>query len=83
MKAPFGLATCGWRLGTREDALWTDKHTPKSWAASSINTSLGRDPVEKAYGVMQGRPKWAIGWAEDDDAAGAHCCTCLGPAALG
>jgi hypothetical protein len=44
--------------------------------ASSINTSLGRDPVEKAYGGMPGRPKWVIGWAEDDDTAGAHCCTC-------
>jgi hypothetical protein len=76
VNAPFGLATCGWRLGTRADALWMDKHTPKSWAASSINTGLGRDPVEKAYGAMQGRPKWAISWAEDDGAAGAHCCTC-------
>jgi hypothetical protein len=76
VNAPFGLATCGWRLGTREDALWMDKRAPRSWAASSINTSLGRDPVEKAYGAMPGRPKWAIGWAEDDDTAGAHCCTC-------
>ena len=73
--APFGFATCGWRLGTRSDALWMDKHAPKSWAASSINTGLGGDPVEKAYGAMAGRPKWVIGWAEDDDAAGAHCCT--------
>jgi hypothetical protein len=76
VNAPFGLATCGWRLGTRTDALWTDKHTPKTWAASSINTALGRDPLEKAYGAMPDRPKWAIGWAEDDGAAGAHCCTC-------
>ena len=75
VNAPFGFATCGWRLGTRDDALWIDKHTPKNWAASSINTGLGRDPVEKAYGAMPGRPKWVIGWAEDDDAAGAHCCT--------
>jgi len=76
VNAPFGFATCGWRLGTRNDPFWMDKRTPKSWAASSINTSLGRDPVEKAYGAMPGRPKWAIGWAEDDDTAGAHCCTC-------
>jgi hypothetical protein len=76
VKAPFGFATCGWRLGTRDDALWMDKHAPKGWVASSINTSLGRDPVEKAYGAMPNRPKWAIGWAEDDDTAGAHCCTC-------
>jgi hypothetical protein len=74
--APFGFATCGWRLGTRSDALWMDKHVPKSWAASSINTGLGGDSVEKAYGGMPDRPKWVIGWAEDDDAAGAHCCTC-------
>jgi hypothetical protein len=25
---------------------------------------------------MTGRPKWVIGWAEDDGTAGAHCCTC-------
>ena len=31
--------------------------------------------MEKQYGAMPGRPKWVIGWAEDDDAAGAHCCT--------
>ena len=76
VNAPFGFAACGWRLGTRADALWMDKHTPKSWAASSINTGMGRDPVEKAYNAIQGRPKWAIAWAEDDGAAGAHCCTC-------
>jgi len=76
VQAPFGLATCGWRLGTREDSFWMDKRTPKSWPTSSINTGLGRDPVEKHYGAMKDRPRWAVGWAEDDDAAGAHCCTC-------
>lgn len=76
VQAPFGLATCGWRLGTRDDAFWMDKRTPSTWVASSINTSLGRDPVEKAYGAMRDRPRWVIGWAEDDDTAGAHCCTC-------
>lgn len=76
VQAPFGLAASGWRLGTREDPLWLDKRAPKSWALSSINTSLGGDPVEKSYGSMTGRPKWAIGWAEDDATAGAHCCTC-------
>jgi hypothetical protein len=76
VKAPFNFATCGWRLGTRDEALWMDKRTPNNWAASAINTGLGRDPVEKAYGAMPDRPKWVIGWAEDDDTAGAHCCTC-------
>jgi hypothetical protein len=73
---PFGLATCGWRLGTREDARWLEARTPRSWAVSSINTGLGRDPVEPAYGLMTDRERWAIAWAEDDDTAGAHCCTC-------
>lgn len=76
VQAPFGFATSGWRLGTREDPLWMDRRTPKSWAASSINTGLGCDPVEKSYSAMPGRPKWVIGWAEDDGTAGAHCCTC-------
>jgi hypothetical protein len=76
VRAPFEFGTCGWRLGTRDDPFWFDKHTPKSWAASAINTSGGADPVEKHYGAMTGRPKWVIGWAEDDSTAGAHCCTC-------
>jgi hypothetical protein len=75
VKAPFSFATCGWRLGTRDDAQWMDKHAPKDWAASAINTGLGRDPVEAAYGSIHDRPKWVIAWAEDDDAAGAQCCT--------
>lgn len=25
---------------------------------------------------MKDRPRWVIGWAEDDGTAGAHCCTC-------
>jgi len=76
VQAPFGWATCGWRLGTRADPLWMDKHAPKGWAASSLSTSAGRDPVEKHYGTMTARPRWVIGWAEDDGTAGAHCCTC-------
>jgi hypothetical protein len=70
-----GFATCGWRLGTVQNPRWTDENTPKSWAMSSINTSGGGDPVEKYYGENIGRPKWVIGWAEDDGTAGAHCCT--------
>jgi len=76
VKVPFAFATSGWRLGTRDDESWMDLRTPKAWAASAINTGLGRDPVEKYFGAMTGRPKWVIGWAEDDGTAGAHCCTC-------
>lgn len=75
-KVPFGFATGGWRLGTRDDASWMDMRTPKTWAASAINTGVGRDPVEKYFGTMKGRSKWVIGWAEDDGSSGAHCCTC-------
>ena len=76
VQVPFGFATCGWRLGTIDDPLWFHHRTPTNWVASSINTSGGVDPVEKHYGAMPGRPKWVIGWAEDDSTAGAHCCTC-------
>jgi len=76
VQTPFGLATCGWRLGTRDDPFWMDKRVPRSWPASSLNTDAGRAPVEKHYGAMGERPRWVIGWAEDDDTAGAHCCTC-------
>ncbi len=75
MSVPFSFATSGWRLGTVKDPLWTHRYTPKSWAISSINTNLGRDPVEKYYGEMPERSRWVIGWAEDDGTAGAHCCT--------
>jgi hypothetical protein len=76
VRVPFKFATSGWRLGTRDDGLWMHKRTPTDWVASSINTGLGGDPVEKHYGAMPSRPKWVIGWAEDDNTAGAHCCTC-------
>ena len=76
VKVPFALATSGWRLGTQDDPLWMHKRAPKSWAISSLNTSIGGDPVEKSYGDMPDRSKWIIGWAEDDTSEGAHCCTC-------
>ena len=76
VQAPFGWATSGWRLGTRKEPLWLDQHTPQSWAISSLNTGVGGNPVEQHYGAMTNRPRWVIGWAEDDGTAGAHCCTC-------
>jgi hypothetical protein len=77
VQAPFALATCGWRLGIPDDPLWMHRQAPKTWPASSINLGCGGAPVEKQYGEMPGRPKWAIGWAEDDGSSGAACCTCL------
>lgn len=77
VQAPFALATSGWRLGVPDDPLWMHRQAPKSWPASSINPNVGNAPVEKQYGEMPGRPRWAIGWAEDDGSSGAACCTCL------
>ncbi len=77
VQAPFALATSGWRLGVPGDPLWMHRNAPKVWPASSINPECGGAPVEKQYGEMPGRPKWAIGWAEDDGSSGAACCTCL------
>ena len=63
-------------LVTREDSLWFHNRVPSNWAVSSINRSLGSLPVDKSYGVITGRNKWAIGWAEDDTTPGACGCTC-------
>jgi hypothetical protein len=75
VKAPFGMATCGWMLGTREDPLWMHNNAPSDWAVSSINNDLGWPPLDKTFGVITGRDKWAIGWVEDDDTPGAAGCT--------
>jgi hypothetical protein len=75
VKAPFGLATCGWMLGTREDSLWMHNNVPSNWAVSSINADLGWPPLDKTYGAITGRNKWAIGWVEDDSTPGAAGCT--------
>jgi len=77
VRAPFKLATSGWRLGVPEEPLWLHHQAPTHWPASSINPGVGMAPMEKQYGEMPGRPKWAIGWAEDDGSSGAACCTCL------
>lgn len=76
-RARFGLATCGWRLGTPTDRSWLHQRAPIAWVASAIGSDLGRAPLDAEYGKMPGRRKWAIGWAEDDGTAGAACCTCL------
>ncbi|MEI7948286.1 MAG: hypothetical protein WCJ02_16410 [bacterium] len=73
---PFSFATSGWLLGVPQDPLWTDKRSPKAWAMSSINKTVGTAPVDKSYGMMSDRRTWVIGWAEDDSTAGAHCCAC-------
>ncbi len=66
--APFGLATCGWVLGPVQDRAMFDKVLPKDWAISCINRQVGHEPVEPGFAQVEGRPKWAIPWLEDDPA---------------
>ncbi|GAB6187037.1 malectin domain-containing carbohydrate-binding protein [Thermopirellula anaerolimosa] len=66
--APFGLATCGWVLGPVQDRAMFDKVLPKDWAVSCINRQVGHEPVEPGFAQVEGRPKWAIPWMEDDPA---------------
>jgi hypothetical protein len=66
--APFTLATCGWVLGPPEDRALFDKTLPKNVPLSCINREVGHAPVEPGFAKIEGRPKWAIPWMEDDPA---------------
>ncbi len=68
VKAPFELATCGWVLGPPQDRALFDKVLPKNMPVSCINRQVGHDPVEPGFAKVEGRPKWAIPWLEDDPA---------------
>jgi len=68
VNAPFTLATCGWVLGPSQDRALFDKVLPKEMPVSCINRQVGHDPVEPGFAAVQGRPKWAIPWLEDDPA---------------
>ncbi len=65
---PFQLATCGWVLGPKEDRAMFDGLLPKSWPVSCINRQVGFSLVEEGFRDVEGRPKWAIPWMEDDPA---------------
>ncbi|HOZ47712.1 MAG TPA: malectin domain-containing carbohydrate-binding protein [Candidatus Hydrogenedentes bacterium] len=66
--APFHLATCGWVLGPQYDRALFDKVLPKDVPVSCISRGVGHEPVEPGFAEVQGRPKWAIPWLEDDPA---------------
>jgi len=66
VKAPFTLATCGWVLGPQNDRALFDKTLPKDMPMSCINREVGKAPVEPGFAKVEGRPKWAIPWMEDD-----------------
>ncbi|MHC4406298.1 MAG: beta-N-acetylhexosaminidase family protein, partial [Planctomycetota bacterium] len=68
VEAPFTLATCGWVLGPAQDRALFDNALPKEMPMSCINRNVGHDPVEPGFAAVEGRPKWAIPWLEDDPA---------------
>jgi hypothetical protein len=68
VNAPFTLATCGWVLGPAQDRALFDNVLPKVMPMSCINREVGHAPVEPGFAKVQGRPKWAIPWLEDDPA---------------
>lgn len=63
---PFTLATCGWVLGPQQDRAALDKLLPKNVPLSCINRQVGHSAVEPGFSSIQGRPKWAIPWMEND-----------------
>jgi hypothetical protein len=63
---PFTLATCGWVLGPQHDRAALDAVLPKTVPMSCINRQVGHAAVEPSFAAIQGRPKWAIPWMEND-----------------
>ncbi len=68
VKPSFTLATCGWVLGPPQQPALFDDLLPKEMPMSCINRQVGHEPVEPGFAKVQGRPKWAIPWMEDDPA---------------
>lgn len=65
---PFELGTCGWVLGPEGDRSLFDRRLPPGGAMACINRQVGFAPVEPGFAGVDGRPKWAIPWLEDDPA---------------
>lgn len=68
VKPPFKLATCGWVLGPPQSPALFDELLPKDMPMSCINRKVGNTPVEPGFAKIEGRPKWAVPWLEDDPA---------------
>ena len=66
VKPAFTLATCGWVLGPPQQPALFDRFLPAELPMSCINRQVGNEPVEPGFARVQGRPKWAIPWMEDD-----------------
>ena len=65
LRPPFGLGTGGWVLGPDFDHAAFDKALPKQVAVSEFSRAYNA-PVDEAFGRMEGRPKWAIPWIDED-----------------
>jgi hypothetical protein len=66
VKSPFTLGTCGWVLGPPQSPALFDKSLPKEMPMGCINRQVGNTPIESGFAKIEGRPKWAIPWMEDD-----------------
>jgi hypothetical protein len=68
--APFPLATCGWVLGPAHDRAAFDKDLPKDVPMAAISRNTGAAEIDRAFGRIVGREKWAIPWLESDNREG-------------
>jgi hypothetical protein len=59
------LVISGWG-GVVRHFEYFHKALPEDIVFSSLNDSLGWDPVNVAYGKLEGRERWPIPWLEDD-----------------
>jgi hypothetical protein len=61
------LVLSGWG-GVARHFVHFHQKLPGDIIFSSLNDVLGWDPVNEAYGKLEGRERWAIPWLEDDPA---------------
>ena len=53
-------------LGPPQQPALFDNVLPKNMPMSCISRQVGNSPVEPGFAEVEGRPKWAIPWMEDD-----------------
>jgi hypothetical protein len=63
---PFPVGTCGWVLGPQQNRAAWDQMLAKDAPIANINPLAGHAPIDPSFSDIQGRPKWAIPWLEND-----------------
>lgn len=63
---PFPLGACGWVIGPQQDRAAWDKLLPKNAPIANINPMVAHAPIDPGFSSIEGRPKWAIPWLEND-----------------